>query len=145
MIPTLQMTDAPDYSARNLILAPLAEFNERKSRSPVNYRPLAIFLTDPDTQKIVGGLWAETYFEWLFIDLFFLPESLRGAGLGRRLITQAEEEAIRRGCHSVWLDTFSWQARGFYEKLGYSVFGTLDHYPQSHHRYFMTKKLKTAS
>jgi len=64
---------------------------------------------------------------------------MRGAGLGRRLIKQAEEEAVRRGCRGVWLDTFSWQARGFYEKLGYSVFGTIDDYPPGHQRFFLKK------
>jgi GNAT superfamily N-acetyltransferase len=145
MTPTIHMTDTPAHGTRALIVAPLAAFNETKSGTPANYRPLAILVSNPDTAEILGGLWGETYFGMLFIDMFFLPESMRGAGLGRKLIAQAEEEAIQRGCHGAWLDTFSWQARGFYEKLGYSVFGTLPDYPVGHQRYFMTKTLKSAT
>ena len=141
MTPKIHMTDKPTRAARALLTAPLARFNEAKSGVPANHHALAIFVSDPNTEEIVGGLWGETNFGMLYIDLFFLPESMRGAGLGRRLIAQAEQEAIRRGCHGVWLDTFSWQARGFYEKLGYSVFGTLNDYPPGHQRYFMTKTL----
>jgi GNAT superfamily N-acetyltransferase len=138
--PKIQMTDSPAEGLRDLILNPLAAFNEVRSGGQVNYRRLAISLSDPDTDEVVGGLWAETYFGMLFVDLLFIPESMRGAGLGRKLLAQAEEEAVRRGCHGVWLDTFSWQARGFYEKLGYSVFGELQDYPVGHQRYFLTKR-----
>ena len=54
---------------------------------------------------------------------------------------QAEREAIRRGCRTIWLDTFTFQARGFYERLGYSVFGTLEDYPPGHSRFFLKKSL----
>jgi GNAT superfamily N-acetyltransferase len=70
----------------------------------------------------------------------WLADHLRGAGLGRDLIGQAERIAIRRGCHSAYLDTFSFQARGFYEALGYTLFGTLD-YPPGHQRRFLQKRL----
>ena len=139
MVPTITMTDAPDERVKASILDPLARFNEVRSGTRMNDRPLAIFLSDPQTGDIVGGLWGESYFSYLFINLFFIPESMRGAGLGRRLMAQAEEEAVRRGCHGVWLDTFSWQARGFYEKLGYSVFGTIDDHPPGHQRFFLKK------
>ena len=73
--------------------------------------------------------------------MFHLPEEARGQGTGRRILIAAEEEAVRRGCRYAWLDTFSFQARGFYEKLGYSVFGTLEDYPAGHSRYFLRKTL----
>src|SRR5215469_5656492 len=139
MVPEITMTDAPDEEAKAFILDPLSEFNEARSGARMNYQPLAIFLSDPETGAIVGGMWGESYLSYLFINLFFIPESLRGAGLGRRLMAQAEEEALRRGCRGVWLDTFSWQARGFYEKLGYSVFGTIDDHPPGHQRFFLKK------
>ena len=74
-----------------------------------------------------------------------MPESARGRGLGRTLMRQAEDVALRRGCHGAWLDTFSFQARGFYEKLGYTVFGSIDDYPPGHSRFFMKKVLVPAA
>jgi hypothetical protein len=56
-------------------------------------------------------------------------------------MTETEVEARRRGCHSAYLDTFDYQARPFYEKLGYVVFGTLEDYPKGHQRFYMMKKL----
>jgi len=76
----------------------------------------------------------------LFVELLFVPESLRGQGIGTDLIRRAESEAIARGCHSVWLDTFEFQARGFYERLGCTCFGELKQYPVGS-RYFMSKQL----
>ena len=69
-----------------------------------------------------------------------ISDILRGRGVGRELMDRAEVRARERGCHSAWLDTFSFQARGFYEKLGYEEFGQLD-YPPDHHRHFMQKRL----
>ena len=86
-------------------------------------------------------LFRSTAFGWLYIELLFIPEDRRAGGLGTRLMRRAEEEAIKRGCHHAWLDTFNFQARGFYEKLGYRVFGTLENYPVGHSRLFMTKSL----
>jgi hypothetical protein len=54
---------------------------------------------------------------------------------------RAELYAVERGCTDAFLDTFSFQARPFYEKLGYHVFGTLENYPTGHQHYFMTKQL----
>jgi ribosomal protein S18 acetylase RimI-like enzyme len=76
---------------------------------------------------------------FLHIDLLFVPEAMRGSGTGRTLMSQAEDEAIRRECRGVWLDTFSFQARGFYEKLGYTVFGEIENHPPGHSRFFLRK------
>jgi len=70
-----------------------------------------------------------------------VPESMRGKGLGTQIMGQAEAEARARGCHSAWLDTFEFRARGFYEGLGYSCFGELPDYPVGFSRYFMRKAL----
>jgi GNAT superfamily N-acetyltransferase len=74
-----------------------------------------------------------------YVELLFVPESLRRGGLGRRLMRDAEEEAVRRGCRGAWLDTFSFQARGFYERLGYAAFGFIEDYPPGHSRIFLKK------
>ena len=77
---------------------------------------------------------------WLFIRYLWVSEALRGKGIGRKLMADAEARALERGCHSAWVDTFSFQAPGFYPKLGYTVFGELD-YPPGHKRIFLQKRL----
>jgi GNAT superfamily N-acetyltransferase len=109
----------------------------------MDYRSLTIFVTHPDTDELLGGLWASTNYSYLHIDLLYLPEDMRRTGLGTQLIAQAEQEAIHRGCTTAWLDTFSFQARGFYERIGYTVFGTLEDYPPGHSRFFLKKTFET--
>ena len=136
----LTLTDAPDPDARAAILRHLKAFNTQQAGARDD-RPLAILLTNPETGEILGGLWGRTALDWLFVELLFVPEALRGAGTGRDMMRRAEAEARARGCHGVWLDTFSFQARGFYEKLGYTVFGTIDDFPVGHRRFFLKKTL----
>ena len=138
MTPDISLTDTPDPAAREAILAGLLSFNEAQAGSH-EVRPLAVLVGDPATGDALGGLWGKTSFGWLFVELLFVPETLRGSGLGTSLMRRAEEEAARRGCRGAWLDTFSFQARGFYERLGYAVFGTIQDYPPGHRRYFMQK------
>jgi GNAT superfamily N-acetyltransferase len=104
------------------------------------FKPLAVFLRD-DGGAIAGGAYGFVNWNWLFINLVWLSESLRGDGEGRRLILALEAAARERGCTHAHLDTFSFQARPFYEKLGYEVFGTLDDYPPGHRRFFLKKAL----
>jgi GNAT superfamily N-acetyltransferase len=86
-------------------------------------------------------LYGKTSFEWLFIELLFVPELLRGRGIGSKLVKMAEKEAIIRNCPNAWLDTFEFQAREFYEKLGYQVFAELPNFPRNHKRFFLKKSL----
>jgi len=141
MVPKITLMNAPTPEMRKAIVEPLVAFNNSRLGRPETSRPLVILLSDPDSDEIVGGLHAATMFSYLWIDLLFIPESMRGIGIGRKLIMQAEAEAIRRKCHAVTLDTFSFQARGFYERLGYSVFGILNDCPPGHSRFYLTKRL----
>lgn len=76
---------------------------------------------------------------WLFVESLWVEEAQRGTGVGRALLAQAEAYAREQGCHDVWLDTF--QARAFYEKQGYRVFGELEAYPAGQTRCFLRKAL----
>lgn len=101
---------------------------------------LCFVLYGPD-QEVAGGLIGETYWNWLYISLMWLRDDLRGRGYGRDLLLAAEQEARQRGATDVYLDTFSFQAPGFYQKQGYRVFGELADFPPGHRRYFFTKRL----
>lgn len=105
-----------------------------------SFKKLVLLVKDTNG-KVLGGLEGHTYFDWLFIENLAVDESVRKLGWGRKLMEAAHEEARRRGCHHAWLDTFSFQALPFYEKLGYTVFGTLDDFPKAHKRYFLQRQL----
>jgi GNAT superfamily N-acetyltransferase len=103
-------------------------------------RRLCFVLYGPD-EEVAGGLIGETYWNWFYISLMWLRDDLRGRGYGRRLLLAAEQEARQRGATDAYLDTFSFQAPGFYEKQGYRVFGELADFPPGHRRYFFAKRL----
>jgi GNAT superfamily N-acetyltransferase len=136
----LTIPDQPTAQDREAVLAPLRIYNIAQAGDP-RIQPVAILLTDADgtTQ---GGLWGRIAYDWLFIELLGLPDAARGNGLGRRIMDRAETIAREAGCEGIWLDTFEFQARGFYEKLGYELFGTLGDHPTGHKRFFMQKRLK---
>lgn len=135
IIPT---NPAPDVRAG--IDAALTAFNA-KMRDFVPEEPdFAIAIRDPETNAVTGGLYGIDGYGWAFVKLLVIPEQYRGMGLGTRLITEAENIARARGYIGVWLDTFEFQARPFYEKLGYTLFGELEGGDGAIPRYFLKKK-----
>lgn len=138
---TLNLIDEDDGYIKERITKPLVEFNTKQAGDS-NYRTLAIPIED-EHHQIIGGLYGKTSFQWLFIELLFVPESMRGAGVGAKLVKMAEDEACERGCHSVWVDTYEFQAKGFYEKMKYVEFGRLSNHPNGFNRYFFQKCLTT--
>jgi GNAT superfamily N-acetyltransferase len=140
-MPKITLTDTPTPQMRDAISNWLLAFNASRVDNSEPPRPLVLVLSDPASDEILGGLYGSTWMSYLHVNLLFVPESMRGAGIGRKLMMEAEAEAVRRGCSAASLDTFSFQARGFYEKLGYSVFGTLEDYPPGHRRFYLTKRL----
>jgi GNAT superfamily N-acetyltransferase len=104
-------------------------------------KSLRIFLHDKEN-KVVGGIAADLFGDWAYISLLWVEESLRNKGLGSELLCRLESEAIQMGCTNAHLDTYSFEAKPFYEKAGYKVFGKLDDYPVGYCKYFLTKALK---
>lgn len=136
----IRVSDEADDETRRAIREPLVAYNDKRAGAS-GYRPLVVSIIDSQCAAI-GGLWGHTAYGWLFTELLLVPENLRGQGLGKQLMQRAETEALARGCHAAWLDTFEFQAREFYERLGYSVFGQLEDYPAGFRRHFMMKKLQ---
>jgi len=126
----------PSRDIRTALGRKIDEFHSRTV--PLAQERFALLLRD-DADRLAGGLSGALYWDWLFVDELWIDDAWRGKGLGRELLTRAERHAVDRGCHSVWLDTF--QARGFYERLGYEVFGALDNYPSGQQRSFLKKSL----
>jgi GNAT superfamily N-acetyltransferase len=77
----------------------------------------------------------------LHVAHLWVSEDLRGAGLGAEVLTAIEAAGRARGAGAVWLDTFSFQAAPFYERLGYREFGRLDDFPPGETRHFLWKPL----
>src|ERR1700746_290051 len=91
--------------------------------------PLHVLVSDPDSGKVVGGIIGRTSLGLMFIDLVYLPETLRGQDIGARMMGLAEQEARRRGCRAGVLYTIRFSAPGFYKRLGWRVFGGIPCHP----------------
>ena len=107
---------------------------------PEDWTPRYILGLDPEG-AIKAGIRFFTALEWLFVHLLWVGEPYRGQGVGSRLITEAEQAARERGCHGAYVDTFTFQAPKFYERLGYREFGRLDDFPPGHSRIWFAKRL----
>jgi GNAT superfamily N-acetyltransferase len=137
--PNLTVTDAPDAHAEALIEEGLAQFNAENAGYR-DARPLAVLVSDPDSKAVAGGLLGRTTLGLLFIDLFFLPASMRKHGLGSRIMQAAEAEARQRGCRKAVVITINFQAPEFYQRHGYRIFGQIDCLPGIA-RIFLSKEL----
>jgi GNAT superfamily N-acetyltransferase len=118
----------------------LLKFN-REQAGPFNYSRIVLSVRD-GKDRLLGGLILESYWRESYIELLWLSARSRGTGLGSKLIKEAERRARRRGSRLIHLNTFSFQAPGFYEKQGYRRFGGMSGSPQGASRYYYVKRLR---
>ena len=137
-LPDLIVDNDPSDADRLALVTALRAYNDTQA-PPLDQQPVAILIRQDGVTT--GGLSGRTGYGWLFVEYLVVPDALRGTGVGSRLMRTAEQIARDRGCTGIWLDTFSFQARGFYERLGFAVFGTIDDYPPGHQRFFLSKRL----
>ena len=130
--------EKPAESAWGIIGEGISNYNEQKAGND-NAQRICFVVQGPD-KEIVGGVIGALYWDWLYVDLMWLKDEFRGHGYGHRLLTHLEDEAKKRGAKKAYLDTFSFQAPGFYKKQGYKIFGELKDFPVGHQRYFLTKE-----
>jgi GNAT superfamily N-acetyltransferase len=138
--PDISVIDEPDPADVAVIIDGLSAYD----LSQIGYRDfrrLTVFVRDPLTGKVVGGLYGRSEFGMAYVDWLFLPEDFRCRGIGSRVLVMAEEEARRRGCTRITLTTLSVEAPGFYKKQGYDIAATVDCDPPGLMRYYMMKKL----
>jgi GNAT superfamily N-acetyltransferase len=141
----ITLTETVDLESREFIRRQLRAFNDTRSEHHRAIRsaepiPLDIVIRN-EVGEIVGGLIGSTYWGWLEVNVLWVADGLRRLGYGRTLLRMAEAEARTRNCSHVMLTTYSFQARGFYEKEGYRVVGEMADYPPGAAYYWMRKDL----
>jgi GNAT superfamily N-acetyltransferase len=138
--PTIVVTEAPDPDDVAVIGQGLGAYNVEQTGIH-DHKPLAVLVKDADGRTI-GGISGRSSLGLLFLDLVYLPKTLRGGGMGQRLLAMAEEGGRKRGCKAAVLYTISFQAPDFYKKYGWRVFGEIPCDPPGTSRIFMTKELR---
>jgi GNAT superfamily N-acetyltransferase len=136
----IEVTECIDEQMRAAIGDGLDQYNDEI----VGYgdrQPVAAVVRD-NAGKVLGGALGRTSLGLLFLDLFYLPPTLRGGGLGSRILRAFEDEGRRRDCRSAVLYTISFQAPEFYEKHGWKVFGEVPCDPEGTSRVFLSKALR---
>ena len=131
--------ETPNGADMGAVVKQLVAYNASKTNGEV--QDYLFIAARDEAGAIRGGLVGATYLGWLVVQAVSLDDSLRGQGLGTRIMKMAEDEAMRRGCPRVFLETLSFQALPFYEKLGYVVHSELDGFPIGGTRYALTKML----
>ncbi len=134
-----RITDIPTSEDKDVIFQELLKYNLERIESK-DVKELGIFLEDEHGKK-VAGLVGDTHGNWLEIEYLWVSDKLRGQDIGTEIILKAESIAKERGCRYVFLNTFSFQAKGFYLKLGYKEVFCLEEYPLTGKRHYFVKKL----
>ena len=135
----VQVSVEPNAKNEDLgvVTAGLRAFNVAFIGDPAE-EPVNIFLRDNDA-NVVGGLIGHVKWRWLYVSKLWVSDVYRGMGKGAHLLESAEEYARSRGCVGSYLDTFEYQARPFYEKRGYTVFGKLEGFPPGYRQFYLSK------
>ena len=140
MIPSsVTLSAEPSDAERKSIVDGLLEYNAQHGYGEL-WRDLSLVLRDA-RGGVIGGLIGETNKGWLFVKALWVDEAHRREGFGGQLLAAAESAARERGCIGVYLDTYSYQARPFYEKAGYAVFGELPDHPPGGAKYYLAKRI----
>ena len=139
--PHIDVVEGAADAGNKVIVDALRGFNSARTGLEMRPVPFSVFVRDAHG-TVLGGLIAQTVWDWLFVDKFWLPDSLRGTGVGSAVLETAERWAMERGCKWSHLQTLDFQALAFYERHGYVVFGALEGYPPpAGTRYYLRKTL----
>jgi ribosomal protein S18 acetylase RimI-like enzyme len=136
---SIDTTQDPAPEDVRQVIQGLVSFNVQHA-GPEDWQKLAAFVRDSNG-NILGGVVGEKHWNWLFVSHLWLVDELRRQGIGQGLMARLETMAVASGCDAVHLDTYDFQALGFYERLGFRLFGELADCPTDHSRYFLWKPL----
>jgi len=128
-------------SAKNLVLNGLKAHNDQYAkRNQMDFTVCAV-----ENEVIIGVGMGESKYDWLILQYLWVDEKYRKQRVGTNIIKKLETLAIERNLSGIHLDTFEFQARKFYEKNGFSVFGEINDHPKGYKRYFMKKETKKSA
>jgi GNAT superfamily N-acetyltransferase len=130
-----------DKVALDLVDDGIGEYNDAAEPRLSEVRHLSCFARDA-SGNAVGGAVGRTWGNNAELQQIWLPESQRKHGLGAKLLHAFERAALARGCSLIYLDTWSFQARDFYEKQGYEVVLDISGFAPRLSKFTMTKSLK---
>ena len=137
------MSDFLVVEADGELYAEIVRRFEEFNRVHADWRAATFSIVKWTDQRVVAAARGITNMGLVEIRGVWVDPDLRGEGVGRDLMAKVEAEAARRGCKRAALDTYSWQAVGFYLRLGYREYGVLD-YPNGTKRHFLVKDLAGA-
>ncbi|MEH7087201.1 GNAT family N-acetyltransferase [Neobacillus drentensis] len=126
-----------DYIRKKVIEYNLSKLPDEVKQTTINVS----HILRNDDKKIVGGITGRIFWHHLYIDYLWVDPSLRGRGYGKELINHIEKTARKNNCRLILLDSFSFQAPNFYQKLGFNVVGIVDDHPKGFKQYYLEKKL----
>jgi GNAT superfamily N-acetyltransferase len=129
------------FEERNYIVDKMLEFNN--NQVPFTQTPHKIdlaFNIKNSQGEIVAGINAIMYrWKCIWVDYLWVSDEVRGKGYGSLLLKKLEEEGKKQGSHLIHLDTFDWQAKDFYLKNGFELYGELDDCPKGHKLFYLKK------
>lgn len=136
---SLRLVHEPQASEADIAFVKnsLYEFNMMTMN---DHSPKAINLFVRDESNVIyGGVLVNCWGRWAHVDFLWISEVARRQGLGSKLLDMAHERAREFGCIGAYLETFTFQARPFYERFGYKVVGEVEDFPPGHTYFFMAK------
>ena len=137
-IPKIKTISRNQKEYRDKLLHKMSAYNKSKV-GDVGWKSLSLEIVDKNG-KFIGGLTGSSFLGWFYVDLLFVDKKYRGQGIGKRLLQEAEAWAKKKACRNINLNTITFQSPGFYQKMGYQVFGELA-YPKGNVRYYFKKRL----
>jgi ribosomal protein S18 acetylase RimI-like enzyme len=116
------------------------ETHAKQTIGKTSFEPFG-FLVHDAQQNLIGGCTGVFMYGLLHIKLLWIDDSIRNKGLGTELMSKAESYAREHNCRSILVETFDWQGKDFYEKLGYEVAFSYDGFDDGYQFYFFRKNL----
>ena len=139
----IELTLKPTKKDLEIISQGIKSFNQVRMPDEVVFEPDTKFsaFVRNENNAVVGGVRATAFWNYCIVELLWLSEEIRGSGIGSNLMDQVESYAKSKGFQYIRTDTLDFQAKGFYENLGYKVYGQLLDCPKGHTTYCLTKVL----